>query len=121
VKKIAGLLGLCSRAGQITLGADLSLRQIKAGKAGLALLDEGASQGTKKKITDACAYRHVPLHMLPAGEISRACGRDDRMAAVIAPGKLCQQMILLLSEAGIAGVPMDQRENNDKCGGASIQ
>jgi chromosome segregation ATPase len=27
VKKIAGLLGLCSRAGQITLGADLSLRQ----------------------------------------------------------------------------------------------
>ena len=121
MNKVYGLLGLCSRSGQITLGADLSLREIRAGKAALVFLDAGASEGTRKKITDACAYRSVPLHMLPEGELSRACGRDDRMAAVIAPGKLCQQMILLLSEAGIAGVPMDQRENNDKCGGASIQ
>ena len=92
-----GLLGLASRAGQITLGADLTLREIKAGRAALALLDEGASEGTKKKISDACAYRHVPLHMLPEGEISGACGKEGRLAAAVKPGKLCQRMLELLA------------------------
>lgn len=121
MNKLSGLLGLSSRAGQIILGADLSLREIRAGKAGLALLDEDASEGTKKKITDACAYRQVPLHMLPAGEISRACGKDDRMAAVVKPGKLCQQMIHLLNEAQSKGIEIHQSQNNDKCGGAIVE
>ena len=94
---VSGLLGLCSRAGQITLGAEMALQEIRAGRAGLALLDEGASEGTRKKITDACAYRNVPLHMLPEGELSRACGREGRMAAAVRPGKLCQRMLELLS------------------------
>ena len=44
-----GLLGLASRAGQITLGADLALREIKGGRAAAVLLDAGASDGTRKK------------------------------------------------------------------------
>ena len=94
---VSGLLGLASRSGQIILGADLALREIKGGRAALALLDEGASEGTKQKISDACAYRGVPLHMLPEGELSRACGREDRMAAAVRPGKLCQRIMELLS------------------------
>ena len=97
MKQILGLLGLSCRAGQITLGAEMALKEIKAGKAGLVLLDEGASEGTKKKISDACAYRHVPLHMLPEDAISQACGKEGRMAAAIKPGKLCQRLLLLLS------------------------
>ena len=94
---VSGLLGLASRAGQITLGADLTLREIKAGRAALALVDAGASEGIRKKISDACAYRHVPLHMLPEGEISGACGKEGRLAAAVKPGKLCQRMMELLS------------------------
>ena len=95
---VSGLLGLAARAGQATLGADLALRAIRGGRAGLVLLDAGASEGTKKKISDACAYRGVPLHMLPEGELSRACGKEDRMAAAIQKGKLCQRMAELLSD-----------------------
>jgi len=95
---VSGLLGLAARAGQATLGADLALREIRGGRAGLVLLDAGASEGTKKKISDACAYRGVPLHMLPEGELSRACGKEDRMAAAIQKGKLCQRMAELLSD-----------------------
>ena len=94
---VYGLLGLACRAGQITLGAELALREIKGGRAALALLDAGASEGTKKKIADACAYRAVPLHMLPEGEISGACGKEGRLAAAVKPGKLCQRMLELLS------------------------
>ncbi|MBR4359784.1 MAG: ribosomal L7Ae/L30e/S12e/Gadd45 family protein [Clostridia bacterium] len=94
---IFGLLGLACRAGQITLGAEMALAEIKGGRAGLVLLDADASDGTKKKITDACAYRGVPLHMLPAEELSRATGREGRMAAAVKPGKMCQRMLELLA------------------------
>lgn len=121
MKKITGLLGLCSRCGQITLGADLALRQIKANRAGLVLMDAEASEGTKKKIADACAYRHVPLHLLPEGLLSLSCGKEDRMAGAIAPGPLCDQLRKLLNEAGNAPIQWENRDNNDKCGGASVQ
>ncbi len=95
---VSGLMGLASRSGQIVLGAEMALLEIRAGRAGLVLLDAGASEGTKKKILDACAYRGVPAHMLPEGEISRACGKDDRMAAAVKKGKLCSRMAELLSK-----------------------
>ena len=99
MQKLEGLLGLCCRAGQITLGAEMALKEIKAGRAALALVDESASEGTKKKIADACAYRHLPMHMLPADCLSRACGRDGRMAGAVKEGKLCQQLQLLLTQS----------------------
>ena len=94
---INGLLGLSCRAGQVTLGTDMVIQEIRSGKAGLVLLDESASEGTKKKISDACAYRGVPLHRMPEGEIDRACGKDGRMAAAVKPGKLCEKIIMMLS------------------------
>ncbi len=93
---IKGLLGLALRAGQVTTGADMALKEIRAGRAALALLDAGASAGTRKKISDACAYRNVPLHILPEGEIDRACGREGRMVAAVKPGALCAQMMRML-------------------------
>lgn len=95
---VSGLLGLACRAGQIALGADMALQEIKAGKAALLLLDAGASEGTKKKLLDACAFRKVPVYTLPEDEISRACGRDGRMAAAVRKGNLAARMRELLSE-----------------------
>ena len=116
---LEGLLGLCARAGQITLGADLTLREVKAGRAGLVLVDEGASPGTKKKIADACAYRSVRLHTLPPGLLSRACGKEERMAGAVKPGPLCGKIEKLLSQSE----KTDENicELNAKCGGASIE
>jgi len=94
---VSGLLGLCCRSGQIVLGAEMALMEIRSGRAGLALIDEGASEGTRKKILDACAYRGLPVHMLPAGEISRACGKDGRMAAAVKKGELCRRIAEMLS------------------------
>ncbi|MBR3018640.1 MAG: ribosomal L7Ae/L30e/S12e/Gadd45 family protein [Clostridia bacterium] len=89
---VSGLLGLACRAGQIALGADIALQEIRAGKAALLLLDAGASEGTKKKLLDACAYRSVPVYTMPEREISSACGRDGRMAAAVRKGNLAARM-----------------------------
>ena len=96
--KADGLLGLASRAGQIILGADLALREIKSGRAAAALVDAGASDGTRKKILDACAYRGVPAYILPQDALSRACGKDGRMAAALKKGKLCDRILELLNK-----------------------
>ena len=95
---VSGLLGLACRAGQIALGADIALQEIRAGKAALALLDAGASEGTRKKLLDACAFRSVPVYTLPENEISQACGRDGRMAAAVRKGNLAKRMQELLSD-----------------------
>ena len=94
---VSGLLGLACRAGQIALGADIALQEIRSGKTALLLLDEGASEGTRKKLLDACAFRSVPAYTLPEGRISRACGKDGRMAAAVRKGKLAERMAELLS------------------------
>ena len=94
--RIDGLLGLAMRAGQLTPGADLALREIKAQKAALVLVDAGASENTKKKLQDACAFRRVPLHTMEAGLLDRACGRDGRMAASLKKGGICDQILQLL-------------------------
>lgn len=98
--RLEGMLGLASRAGQITLGAELVLNQIRAGAAALVLLDEGASEGTKKKIADACAYRDVEMHILPMGMLARACGRADRMAGALKKGPMCRRLQELLTLSG---------------------
>jgi len=98
VSQIGGFIGLCCRAGQITLGADMALQEIRAERAGLALLDAGASEGTRKKILDACDYHRVPVYILPEGELSRATGREGRMAAAVKKGGLCRKISEILSQ-----------------------
>ena len=55
-----GYLGLAVRAGQAALGSSLALRDIRDGRAAVALIDEGASENTRKKLSDACAFRCSP-------------------------------------------------------------
>ena len=98
--EVFGLLGLASRAGQVILGADLALREIKGDRAGAVMLDAGASEGTRKKILDACAYHDVPAYILPEDELSKACGKEGRMAAAVKKGKLCQRIQELLKGEG---------------------
>ena len=97
MSSVSGLLGLACRAGQAALGADIALQEIRSGKAALLLLDAGASEGTKKKLLDACAFRSVPAFTLPEDEIARACGREGRMAAAVHKGNLAKRMLELLS------------------------
>ena len=95
---VSGLLGLACRAGQAALGADIALQEIRKGKAALVLVDAGASEGTKKKLLDACAFRNVPAFTLDEGEIDRSCGKDGRMAAAVRKGGLAARMREVLTE-----------------------
>ena len=113
-------MGLAMRAGQVTLGANLALTVVKSGKAALVLIDEGASENTRKKLMDACAYRAVPIYTLPAGLIDDACGKDSRYAAAFKSGGLADKIRQLLISQGKPD-QIEEQKNCQKRGGASVQ
>ena len=94
-EKLKGYLGLAVRAGQAALGSSLALRDIRDGRAAVVLIDEGASENTRKKLGDACAFRRVPCLTVPSGWIGESCGKSDRMAVSVRRGGLADSIIRL--------------------------
>ncbi|MBR4039777.1 MAG: ribosomal L7Ae/L30e/S12e/Gadd45 family protein [Clostridia bacterium] len=82
------MLGIAMRAGVLTLGSDGVLGAIAAGKAALVLLDAGASDNTKKKFRDSCAYYGCELVETAQDRLGLAIGKPGRMCAAVAKGPL---------------------------------
>ena len=89
------MLGLAMRAGQLSFGEDGVRKAIASGAATLVLLDAGASDNTKKRMRDSCAYYGVPLMETAAGRLGEAVGRPGRMSAAVARGPLCDKLAAL--------------------------
>ena len=80
-------LGLCRRAGKLTMGTPLVLEAVKKGKAALVLLASDVSEQTAEKITVLCGHKSVPCRKigLNKGELSRAVGLERETGAVAVP------------------------------------
>ena len=89
------LLGIAMRAGALTFGQDGVLKAISSGAAGFVLLDAGASENTKKKMRDGCAYYGVALVETAADRLGFAVGKPGRMSAAVAAGGICDKLISL--------------------------
>ena len=93
------LLGLCRRAGRLTIGNDMVLESISDGKAALVVTASDISKNTEKKILSRCESFGVPRLELDRtkDEISFALGRLCVVAAVCDKGfakklvELCEQ------------------------------
>ena len=92
------MLGLAMRAGQLTFGEDGVKKAIASGNAKLVLLDAGASENTKKKMRDSCAYYGVRLCETAADRLGYAVGKPGRMSAAVAAGPLCDKLASLAGE-----------------------
>lgn len=91
-QKVAGMIGLAVRARQAQLGAGRALDCLRAGKAGLLLLDDAVSDNTRKRFTDACTSHEVESLMLPPGLLGQAAGRMDTMVAALLKGGLADRL-----------------------------
>lgn len=87
------MLGLAMRAGQLTFGEDGVKKAIASGGAKLVLLDAGASENTKKKMRDSCAFYGVQLVETAADRLGYAVGKPGRMSAAVAAGGICDKLI----------------------------
>lgn len=93
--KLMGLLGLAFRAGHLVPGAEMGLKLIREGKAGIALLDANAGANTQKKVKDACNHYQIQVILIDVGILGEACGRPGMAAAAMKPGGLVNQLISL--------------------------
>lgn len=105
MKKLLTMLGFAARAGQLALGSETAVTLIRQSKAAAAVIDQGASDNTKKRVTDACAYRNVPLAALEDGELGRAIGRNGCAAVAVKKGNFGQAIAEILT--GQADSPPD--------------
>lgn len=99
-EKVYGLLGIACRAGQLVSGEFDVERQLQRGAVCAVLLDSEASQNTRKRFSDACAHRQIPLYAdFEAGRLGRAIGKENRKVAALKKGKLSEQILITLQKA----------------------
>ena len=82
-KQALNMLGLCMRAGRMVSGELSCLNAIRRGTACLVLVDESASDNTKKMFSDSCAYYEVALIAAPQDTLGYAIGKPGRKVAAI--------------------------------------
>ena len=78
-------LGLCRRAGALVCGTPMIITALRSAKRPiLVVAANGISEGTRKKLTDKCAYYETPLVTVDADgeELAAAVGKSGFLAAV---------------------------------------
>ena len=92
------MLGIARRAGALTLGTDGVLGTIASGSAALVLLDAAASENTKKRFHDSCAFHGTPLFETAPERLGLAIGKPGRMCAAAARGTLGDKLYALAQQ-----------------------
>ncbi|MGG1678701.1 YlxQ family RNA-binding protein [Neobacillus sp. NRS-1170] len=91
------LLGLANRARKIISGEELSVKEIRSGKAKLILLSADASQNTTKKITDKCNSYEVPYKLVENRFLlGQAIGKEARVVVAVLDDGFAKKLVTLL-------------------------
>jgi ribosomal protein L7Ae-like RNA K-turn-binding protein len=91
------LLGLANRARKIISGEELSVKEIRNGKAKLILLSADASANTTKKITDKCKSYEVPYKLVEDRHLlGRAIGKEARVVVAVLDDGFAKKLVSLL-------------------------
>ena len=85
-RSLASMIGLCKKAGHAVCGTELVCEALRRGdkKVRLVIGAQDASDNTKKKLTDKCAYYGTKIIFVPltAEELGGAVGKSGATAAV---------------------------------------
>lgn len=82
--KTLSLIGLAQKAGKIASGEFLTEKAIKEGTTGLVIVSSEASDNTKKRFKNMCAYRNVPLYFFGSKtELGWAMGKEFRTSLAV--------------------------------------
>jgi ribosomal protein L7Ae-like RNA K-turn-binding protein len=91
------LLGLANRARKIISGEELSVKEIRGGKAKLVLLSADASANTTKKITDKCKSYEVPYKLVEDRHLlGQAIGKEARVVVAVLDNGFAKKLMTLL-------------------------
>ena len=85
--KLRGALGLCRRAGKVTLGITLVKEQLHKGNAAVVLIAADAAKNTQDRILPLAEHKGVPVHrvVLTKKELALAVGKSTEAVCVSVP------------------------------------
>lgn len=93
------LLGLANRARKVISGEELSVKEVRGGKAKLVLLSKDASPNTMKKVTDKCKSYHVPCKLVEDRFLlGSAIGKEARVVVAVLDAGFAKKLLTLLGE-----------------------
>ena len=82
--KVAGLIGLATKAGKTADGGFCTEREVKSGKAALVIVAGDASDNTKKKFQNMCDFYKVPIYFYKDKDtLGHAMGKEFRASLAI--------------------------------------
>lgn len=96
-KPWVSFLGLANRARKVISGEELVVKEIQRKRAKLVILSEDASENTRKKISDKCAFYCVPLcYVDNRHELGGAIGKGARVVVAITDEGFAQKLKTML-------------------------
>jgi len=111
--KSYSFIGLARKAGKLVSGEMNCEKNIKSGKALLAIIACDASENTRKKFENSCKYRGIPFLCFGEKEVfGRLLGKDAISVIGITDARFAQRLIELI---------MDRQSNKKKHGGGLIE
>jgi len=82
--KAYGMIGMAMKAGKVASGEFATEKAVKTGKAALVIVSEAASENTKKKFRNMCAYYQVPIYFFgEKEELGHAIGKEFRASLAV--------------------------------------
>lgn len=78
------VIGLARKAGKLTLGTEMTVNDIRSGRAKLVLTASDASSGTLNKIIKACTFHNIKLinNTASKDELGRFSGAKKEVSAI---------------------------------------
>lgn len=78
------MISLATKAGKTVSGEFCTEKEVKAGKAALVIVAADASENTKKKFRNMCAYYHVPIYFYEDKDtLGHAMGKEFRASLAV--------------------------------------
>lgn len=92
--KTMSLIGLAMRAGKIASGEFSTEKAVKSGRARLVVVASDASDNTKKKFYNMCAYYQVPCETAGDKEtLGHAIGKEYRASLAVLDENLAEAIL----------------------------
>ena len=91
---VLSLLGLAQKGGNVKSGEFMTETTVKEGKSFLVILAADASDNTKKKFSDMCAFRDIPYREYSDKEkMGHAMGKEFRASCSITDENLAKALV----------------------------
>ena len=112
--KVLSALSLAAKAGKIKSGEFQTEAAVKDGSALFVLVASDASENTKKKFRDACAYAEIPIAEYGDREILGRCiGKDFRASAAVTDPSFVKMLQNALQNEEYTGTDVKRGVNTE--------